>query len=137
MRSREVLMCRDRYALLSPFLFLNTQLPPTRSPLSKQVTASRASRRAFVAARPQAPAPITATRFGSEARLIRFSPGARCRRGGYTLFSSRERATSKRLRDRSTVGPWGWQGLGEGCNARAFRAGGGWRGPARLARLLR
>ena len=28
---REVLMCRLRYAELMPFLFLNTQLPPTRS----------------------------------------------------------------------------------------------------------
>ena len=29
-------MCSERYALDQPFLFLNTQLPPTRSLFSKQ-----------------------------------------------------------------------------------------------------
>ena len=34
MRSREVLMCSERYEDEIPFLFPKTQLPPTRSPSS-------------------------------------------------------------------------------------------------------
>ena len=35
-RSRDVLMCSERYADDIPLRFLNTQLPPTRSRASKQ-----------------------------------------------------------------------------------------------------
>ena len=36
MRSRDVLMCRERYAADIPLRFLKTQLPPMRSEASKQ-----------------------------------------------------------------------------------------------------
>ncbi len=36
MRSRDVLMCSERYAADIPLRFLKTQLPPTRSEASKQ-----------------------------------------------------------------------------------------------------
>ena len=35
-RSRDVLMCSERYAADIPLRFLNTQMPPTRSDFSKQ-----------------------------------------------------------------------------------------------------
>ena len=59
MRSRDVLMASERYAALFPFLFLNTQSPPTRSLSSKQSNGTSASRSAFATASPDEPAPIT------------------------------------------------------------------------------
>ena len=83
-------MCSERYALLRPFLFLNTQLPPTRSLFSKHWTDRRASVSALTAVSPHAPAPMTATRGRlftriSPCRLIgdrlldRTARGGRCR----------------------------------------------------------
>src|SRR6478736_8182448 len=65
MRSREVLMCSDLYEDETPLLLRNTQLPPTRSPSSKQSNARPRSCRAFAAAIPVEPAPITHVRVAS------------------------------------------------------------------------
>src|SRR5687767_11330301 len=62
MRSRDVLMCRSRYAEETPFLLRNTQLPPTRSDSSKQSNGMPRSFRALAPAIPEEPAPITQTR---------------------------------------------------------------------------
>src|SRR3954471_16724367 len=59
MRSREVLMCSDRYAADIPLRFPNTQLPPMRSDFSKQSNSMPASCSFFAAAIPDDPAPIT------------------------------------------------------------------------------
>src|SRR4051794_24633430 len=59
MRSREVLMCSDRYAADIPFRLPNTQLPPTRSDFSKQSNSMPASCSSLTAAMPDEPAPIT------------------------------------------------------------------------------
>src|SRR3954470_8317370 len=61
-RSREVLMCSERYDDDMPLVFLNTQLPPTRSDASKQSKSNPAVWSAFAAAIPDEPAPITQTR---------------------------------------------------------------------------
>ena len=61
MRSRDVLMCSERYAADIPLRLLNTQLPPTRSDASKQSNAKPRSCSAFTAAIPEEPAPITQT----------------------------------------------------------------------------
>ena len=45
-----------------PFLFPNTQLPPTRSDFSKQSNGIPRSYSAFAAAIPEEPAPIRQTR---------------------------------------------------------------------------
>jgi hypothetical protein len=65
MRSREVLMCSDRYAEDIPLPLPNTQFPPTWSDFSKQSNGIPRSCSAFAAAIPEEPAPITHTR-GSE-----------------------------------------------------------------------
>src|SRR5947209_20526197 len=57
-RSREVLMCSDRYADDIPLALPNTQLPPTRSDFSKQSNGMPRSWRALAAAIPEDPAPI-------------------------------------------------------------------------------
>src|SRR3954468_15143038 len=59
MRSREVLMCSDRYADDIPLRLPNTQFPPTRSLFSKQSNAIPASLSFFAAAMPDEPAPMT------------------------------------------------------------------------------
>ena len=59
MRARDVLAWSERYADDIPFLLANTQLPPTRSDFSKHSTGTPRSRRAFTAAIPDDPAPIT------------------------------------------------------------------------------
>ncbi len=51
-------MNRSRYAADIPFLFPNTQLPPTRSDFSKQSNSMPRSCRAFAAAMPDEPAPM-------------------------------------------------------------------------------
>ena len=61
-RSRDVLMCSERYADDIPLRFPNTQLPPTRSDASKQSNAKPRSCSALTAAIPDEPAPITQTR---------------------------------------------------------------------------
>src|SRR4051794_7119856 len=65
MRSREVLMCSERYAEETPLEFLNTQLPPTRSDPSKQSNSKPRWCSAFAAAMPDDPAPMTQTRGSS------------------------------------------------------------------------
>src|SRR5258705_12908425 len=62
MRSRDVLMCRSRYADETRFLLAKTQFPPTRSESSKQSNGIPRSFRAFAPAIPDEPAPITQTR---------------------------------------------------------------------------
>jgi hypothetical protein len=59
MRSREVLMCSDRYDADIPFLLPKTQLPPTRSDFSKTSNSIPASCSSLAAAIPEEPAPIT------------------------------------------------------------------------------
>src|SRR4051812_40040096 len=59
MRSREVLMCSDRYADDIPLRLPKTQLPPTRSLFSKQPNGIPASFSFFAAAMPDEPAPMT------------------------------------------------------------------------------
>src|SRR5947208_462451 len=59
MRSRDVLMCSDRYAADIPLRLPKTQLPPTRSDFSKTSISMPASRSFFAAAIPDDPAPIT------------------------------------------------------------------------------
>src|SRR3954470_10939236 len=59
MRSREVLMCSDRYADDIPLRLPKTQLPPTRSLFSKQSNGIPASFSFFAAAMPDEPAPMT------------------------------------------------------------------------------
>jgi hypothetical protein len=54
-----VLVWSERYADDIPFLLANTQLPPTRSDFSKQSIGIPRSRKAFTAAIPDDPAPIT------------------------------------------------------------------------------
>src|SRR5690348_17348733 len=61
MRSREVLMCSERYAEDIPLTLPYTQLPPTRSEASKQSKSNPFSCRALAAAMPDEPAPITHT----------------------------------------------------------------------------
>src|SRR3954464_1813740 len=58
-RSREVLMCNERYADDISFLLPKTQLPPTRSDFSSTSTSMPASRNFLAAAMPDEPAPIT------------------------------------------------------------------------------
>ena len=70
MRSREVLMCSDRYADDIPFRFPNTQLPPTRSLFSKQSNGMPASFSCLAAAIPDDPAPMIAA-VGSSRGLMR------------------------------------------------------------------
>src|SRR5215213_7293947 len=60
-RSREVLMCSERYAEDMPFLLPKTQLPPMRSDFSKQSKGIPRWRSAFAAAIPDEPAPMTQT----------------------------------------------------------------------------
>src|SRR5918992_4726233 len=60
-RSRDVLMCSERYADDIPLRFLKTQLPPTRSDFSKQSKSMPRWCSAFAAAIPDEPAPITHT----------------------------------------------------------------------------
>src|SRR3954449_5645106 len=60
-RSRDVLMCSDRYADDIPLRFLKTQLPPTRSDFSKQSRSRPRWCSALTAAMPEEPAPITQT----------------------------------------------------------------------------
>ena len=59
-----VLVCRDSYAGERPLLLSRAHSPPGRSPFSYATTSRPTSSSAFVAARPAAPAPITATRQG-------------------------------------------------------------------------
>src|SRR5689334_19886832 len=59
MRSREVLMCSDRYADDISFLLPKTQLPPTRSDFSNTTVSMPASRSFLAAAIPDEPAPMT------------------------------------------------------------------------------
>jgi hypothetical protein len=66
MRSRDVLMCSERYDDDMPLAFLNTQLPPTRSDASMHSTSNPSACSALVAAMPDEPAPITQT-LGSRA----------------------------------------------------------------------
>src|SRR5215211_5675102 len=54
MRSRDVLMCSERYADDIPLRFLNTQLPPTRSDFSKQSKSNPRWCSALAAAMPDA-----------------------------------------------------------------------------------
>src|ERR1700730_3723802 len=61
MRSREVLMCSERYADDIPFLLPTTQLPPRRSDFSKQPTGRPRSCSPLAAAMPDEPAPMTQT----------------------------------------------------------------------------
>src|SRR4051794_21449214 len=68
MRSREVLMCSERYADETPLLFLNTQLPPTRSDPSKQSKSNPRWCSALAAAIPEDPAPMTQTLGSSSIR---------------------------------------------------------------------
>src|SRR3954469_21847597 len=58
-RSRDVLMCSERYDDDIPLVFLKTQLPPTRSDFSKQSNGMPRPCSAFAAAMPEEPAPIT------------------------------------------------------------------------------
>src|SRR5918994_2814822 len=60
-RSRDVLMCSERYAEDIPLRFPNTQFPPTRSLASKQSNAKPRSFSALTAAIPDDPAPTTQT----------------------------------------------------------------------------
>jgi hypothetical protein len=59
MRSREVLMCSDRYAADIPLRLPNTQLPPIRSDFSSTSNWIPASCSFLAAAIPDDPAPIT------------------------------------------------------------------------------
>src|SRR3954451_23202549 len=59
MRSREVLMCSDRYADDIPLRLPKTQLPPTLSLFSKHSNGIPASFSFFAAALPDEPAPVT------------------------------------------------------------------------------
>src|SRR3954462_10474698 len=58
MRSREVLMCSERYADDIPLRLPNTQLPPIRSLFSKQSNGIPASFSFLAAAMPDEPAPM-------------------------------------------------------------------------------
>ena len=55
-------MCSERYAELMPLALPHTQLPPTRSDVSKHVTSNPRSRSALTAVMPEDPAPITQVR---------------------------------------------------------------------------
>src|SRR5881398_209612 len=82
-RSREVLMCSDRYADDIPLRLPNTQLPPTRSDFSKQSNGIPRSWSALAAAIPEEPAPITAA-WGSSviaSTLIKNDGGVKFVRG--------------------------------------------------------
>src|SRR5262249_9151241 len=57
-RSFEVSMCSERYAAERRFLFLKTQLPPTRSLISKQSNGTPLSLSAFAIETPLIPAPM-------------------------------------------------------------------------------
>ena len=70
-RSREVLMCSERYADDIPFVLPKTQLPPTRSDASKQSKGTPRSASALAAAMPEEPAPMMQT-VGSA--LIKVTP---------------------------------------------------------------
>src|SRR4051794_1279045 len=74
MRSREVLMCSDRYADDMRFLLPKTQLPPTRSLFSKQSNGMPASFSFFAAAMPDEPAPMTQAVGGSRPKRA-IAPG--------------------------------------------------------------
>src|SRR5918995_5777949 len=58
MRSREVLMCSERYAADIPLRLPNTQLPPTGSDFSKTSNGIPASASFFAAGMPDEPAPM-------------------------------------------------------------------------------
>src|SRR3954451_14810910 len=60
-RSREVLMCSDRYAADIPLRFPNAQLPPTSSDFSKTSNGIPCSWRTFAPAIPDEPAPTMHT----------------------------------------------------------------------------
>src|SRR3954449_1841780 len=72
-RSRDVLMCSERYAEDIPLRFLKTQLPPTRSDFSKQSKSKPRWCSALTAAIPDEPAPSTQTlgRAGIQSRLAK------------------------------------------------------------------
>src|SRR5512144_2206784 len=61
MRSREVLMCKERYAAERRFGLRKAQLPPTRLDISKQSNGSSRSASALTTAIPLEPAPLTQT----------------------------------------------------------------------------
>src|SRR4051812_2756391 len=73
MRSREVLMCSDRYADDISFLLPKTQLPPIRSDFSNTSNSRSASWSFLAAAIPEEPAPTTHAvgSFGRGFRTIR------------------------------------------------------------------
>src|SRR2546423_3935189 len=76
MRSREVLMCSDRYADDIPFRLPNAQLPPMRSLFSKQSSGMPASFSFFAAAMPDDAAPMIAA-LGSSRGLMKRQPSSK------------------------------------------------------------
>src|SRR4051794_14428387 len=61
MRSRDVLMCSERYAADMPLRFPNAQLPPISSDFSNTSSGMPCSCRTFAPAIPEDPAPMMAT----------------------------------------------------------------------------
>src|SRR3954452_8562509 len=61
MRSRDVLMCSERYAADMPLRFPNAQLPPISSDFSNTSNGMPCSCRTFAPAIPEEPAPMMAT----------------------------------------------------------------------------
>src|SRR6478752_10687163 len=61
MRSRDVLMCSERYAEDIPLALPKAQLPPTSSESSKQSKGTPCSARTLAPAMPEEPAPMMQT----------------------------------------------------------------------------
>src|SRR4051794_41875744 len=115
MRSREVLMCSDRYADDIPLRLPKTQLPPTRSLFSKQSNGIPASFSFFAAAMPDEPAPMTqavgSSRVGrgggiGEQPTQKVTGVSTLARGGAVLAGARTPSPLGPRPPRTAVAPW-------------------------------
>src|SRR3954451_18132088 len=78
-RSRDVLLCSERYDDDIPLRFLKTQLPPTRSDFSKQSNSNPPWWSTLAAAMPEEPAPMTHTVGSTGERRHRRQVPAACK----------------------------------------------------------